>query len=451
MRRNCFPTRFPLCTLLTLILVSIAFSCTKPDLDLGSTLSTGNETGIITIDTFGIRLSTIFVDSFTTTGTGSMLTGSYVDPYLGAVSSKSFTELLYPSTLPTLTVYSVFDSLELLFESNKTFYGDTLLEQRYVVNQLTKVMDYPYTQTTFFNIDSIPVDPTVLGSTIVRINPTAGYTSQKTGDTVKIRLPDALGKQLFGLIFRGSDTLKTAATWRGFFKGLCISADDNYPGAMYGFRDSITMRMFYHDPGTTIALKTVDFPYYNKSTQFNKIDANRSGTPIAGIGPGKNEILSTASGNASYLQPATGLYVKLLFPTLGALLQYPDYLSVLRAVLTVKPVGGTYSQQFSLPPLVQLAGVDNSNAVGTPLTAAGTGGLVTDYLYGTNTAYSYDITSYIQSVIASGPQHLLQNGLALDVSSPNYNTLFSRAVIGDQFTPLVSNQISLRIYYASYY
>jgi hypothetical protein len=219
---------------------------------------------------------------------------------------------------------------------------------------------------------------------------------------------------------------------------------------MFGFRDSLVMRMHYHDPGVLTTQSMVDFPYYNKSTQFNKIDANRAGTPVAGIGPGNNEIQSAASGNFAFLQPATGLYVKMLFPTIGGLLQYPDYLSVLRAVLTVKPVGGTYSQLYPLPPLVQLATVDNSNAVGAAL-SAGTGSLVTDYLYGTNTAYNYDITSYIQSVIAKGTQSLTQNGLALDISAPNYNTLFSRAVIGNQFTPLLSNQVSLKIYYASYY
>jgi hypothetical protein len=32
-----------------------------------------------------------------------------------------------------------------------------------------------------------------------------------------------------------------------------------------------------------------------------------------------------------------------------------------------------------------------------------------------------------------------------------FNTTFNRAVIGDEYNPLKSNQISLQIYYASYY
>lgn len=436
--------------LLTLTLVTVAFSCTKPNLDLGNTISTGNGTGILTVDTFGVKLSTIYLDSFPTTGTGSLLIGRYTDPQFGAISSRTFTEFTYPSSLPAFSVNTVYDSLELIFRLNKAFYGDTLKEQRYLVNQLSKVMDFPYNQTTFFNIDSIPVDPTLLGSVQISVNPTAGFTSQKVGDSVKIRMPDVLGKQLFGLLFRGSDTVKSAATWRGFFKGLSISADQNVAGAMYGFKDTLLMRMFYHEPGTTIIQKTTDFPSFNKSTQFNKIDADRTGTAINGIDPGHKEILSTASGNASFLQPVTGIYVKMLFPTIGGLLQYPDYLSVLRAVLTVKPVGGTYSPIYSLPPQVQLASVDENNGIGGAISTAN-GSLVTDYLYGTNTAYSYDITSYIQSQITRGPQWLAQNGLALDISAPNYNTLFNRAVIGDQFTPLVSNQVSLKIFYASYY
>ncbi len=425
-------------------------SCTKPVINFGNNYSNDNATNVVTVDTFGIRLSTVFLDSFPTSGTGSMLIGRYHDPYIGTVTSRSYSEIIYPSALPTLTSLAQFDSLELIFRINKSFYGDTTKVQRYLVSQLSSVLNYPGTQLQFFNIDSIPYDPTILGSADVQINPTAGFTSQKTGDSVKIRLPDSQGKLLYNLLYNQSDTVKNATTFRGFFKGLTIYPDTTMPGAIYGFRDSMFIRLHYHEPGVVYQPLFVDFPYVNKPNQFNRITADRTGTPIQNISEQNPEIVSTATGNAAYLQPSTALYVKLLFPTLGNLLQYPDYLSVLRATLTIKPVDGTYSPIYALPPLVNLINTTQANTLGTTA-AIGTGGLVIDYLYGANTAYTYDVTSYIQQAILRGVQDNAVNGIMLTIPSPAYNTTFNRVVVGDQFSPLKVNQISLNIFYASYY
>lgn len=425
-------------------------SCTKPTINFGNNYSNDNATNVITVDTFGIRLSTVFLDSFPTSGTGSMLIGRYHDPYTGTVTSRSYSEITYPSVLPTITSLAQFDSLELIFRINKSFYGDTTKMQRYLVSQVTSVLNYPGIQLQFFNIDSIPYDPTILGSADVQINPTAGFTSQKTGDSVKIRLPDAQGLFLYNLLYDQSDTVKNAATFRGFFKGLTIYPDTTRPGAIYGFRDSMFVRLHYHEPGVVYQPLFVDFPYVNKANQFNRITADRTGTPIQNISGQNPEIVSTATGNASYLQPSTALYVKLLFPTLGNLLQYPDYLSVLRATLTIKPVDGTYSPIYALPPQINLINTTQANTLGTTA-ATGTGGLVIDYLYGANTAYNYDVTSYVQAAILRGVQDNAVNGIMLTIPAPAYNTTFNRVIVGDQFTPLRVNQISLKIFYASYY
>jgi hypothetical protein len=425
-------------------------SCSKPVINFGNNFSSDNSTNVVTVDTFGIRVSTVFLDSFPTSGTGTMLIGRYQDPFIGTVSSRSYSEIIYPNPLPTLTPLSVYDSIQLIFRLNKSFYGDTTKVQRYLVSQLTSVLNYPFIQTAFFNLDSIPADPTVLGSADVQINPTADYTSQKTGDSIKITLPNTQGEQLFGLLFNQSDTVKDAATFRGFFKGLTIYPDPTTPGGIFGFKDSLFVRLYYHEPGVITQLKFVDFPYVNKSNQFNRITFDRTGTPIQNLNEQNPELVSTVTGNASYLQPATCLYVKLLFPTIANLLQYQDYLAVLKAELTIKPVEGTYSPIYSLPPQLNLANTTQANTIGTTI-SAGTGNLVIDYLYGANTAYTYDITTYIQQTILAGVQSNANNGILLTVPSPAYNTTFNRVIVGDQFSPLKVNQISLNIYYASYY
>ncbi|MDP4130016.1 MAG: DUF4270 family protein [Bacteroidota bacterium] len=436
--------------LLAFLLIPGAFSCTKPAINFDSNFGSDNSTNVVVVDTFEIKVSTVFLDSFPTSGTGTMLIGEYQDPYLGTISSRSFSEITYPALLPTLTNLSTYDSIQLIFRISKTFYGDTTKVQRYLVSQLTGLLDYPYLQAAFYNKDSIPYDPNILGSADVQINPTAGYTSQKTGDSIKINLPDALGRDFFKLLYNHSDTVKNKQTFRGYFKGLTIYPDLSKPGAAYGFKDSMFVRLYYHEPGVVQQLKFIDFPYVNKSNQFNQISYNRTGTSIQNIGQQNNEIPSAATGNMAFLQPSTSLYVKLLFPTINRLLQYQDYLSVLKAQLVIKAVDGTYSPLLALPPQINLAMSTQANTMGSTL-SAGTGNLNVDYLYGANTSYSYDITSYIQQKILLGVEDNRQNGLFLTVPAPAYNTSFNRLVVGDQFNPFKVNQISLRIFYASYY
>ena len=54
-------------------------------------LGNGNNTpNVVTIDTFAVQVSTVFLDSFTTSGTKAQLLGRYIDPYFG---NDNFPEL----------------------------------------------------------------------------------------------------------------------------------------------------------------------------------------------------------------------------------------------------------------------------------------------------------------------------------------------------------------------
>jgi hypothetical protein len=113
-------------------------------------------------------------------------------------------------------------------------------------------------------------------------------------------------------------------------------------------------------------------------------------------------------------------------------------------------VQGTYSPIYNLPPQVNLSLTTEGNTIGAQL-PSGSGNLSIDYLYGTNTNYSYDITSYIQNALTQGAPNNAKNGLLLTTPAATFNTSFNRAVIGNAYNAQLSNQISLKIYYASYY
>ncbi|HEY4935320.1 MAG TPA: DUF4270 family protein [Puia sp.] len=450
MGRKCYLSQRSSIYLLPVLFMLAISACTKPQISFQSVYNGDNATNVVTVDTFAVQLSTVFLDSFSTSGTSAMLLGRYIDPFFGSITSQSYSDIGTPNPLPILTDFSVYDSIQLILRINKSFYGDTSNVQRFLVSQLTQVMNYPGIQTTFYNNNSIPYDPTVLGSTDVKINPTAGLTSQKKGDSIKITMPSSMGQQLFGLLYRQTDTVTNPATFRGYFKGLTVYPDPSLPGAVYGFNDSLVLRIFYHEPGVVVILKTADFHLINPTTQFNQISADRTGTPTQSLSQANIELPSRSSGNQAFFQPITSLYTKLLFPTISNLLTYQDYLAVMKAVLIIKPVQGTYSPLYNLPPIVNLSLTNQGNTIGG-LLPYGNGSLSIDYLYGTNTSYSYDITTYIQGALNQGAESNAKNGLILFAPSPAYNTTFNRIVMGDAYNAQQSNQISLKIYYASYY
>jgi len=444
-----FRNRSAICLLPFLVIIGI-FGCTKPQITFQNLGNGSNTPNVVTVDTFAVQVSTVFLDSFTTSGTRAQLLGRYIDPYFGTITSQSYTDIGTPSPLPTITNYSVYDSIQLIMRIDRSFYGDTTQVQRFLVSQLTQVMNFPGTQNAFFNNDAIPYNPTPLGSVDVRINPTAGLTTQRIGDTIKIKMPNSLGQQLFGLLYRQPDTITIPAIFRGYFKGLAVYPDTSLPGAVYGFKDTMLLRLFYHEPGVVVTQKSTDFRTVNQFSQFNQITANRTGTPTEKLNRQTPELQSTASGNEAFLQPITSLYIKLLFPTIGNLATYPDYLAIMKATLEIKPVQGTYSPIYNLPPFVNLSVTGEGNTIG-PQLPVGSGNLGIDYLYGINTNYSYDITGYIQSAIAQGAPNNAKNGLIVVTPAADFNVKFNRAVIGNSYNAQKSNQISLKIYYASYY
>jgi hypothetical protein len=122
----------------------------------------------------------------------------------------------------------------------------------------------------------------------------------------------------------------------------------------------------------------------------------------------------------------------------------------MKAELIIKPVQGTYSPTLNLPPQVNLSLTNQGNTIGATL-PYGSGNLSIDYLYGTNTSYTYDITAYIQNALTQGAVNNAKNGLMLITPATLFNTTFNRAVLGDAYNTQKSNQISLKIFYASYY
>ena len=434
--------------------------CTKPSINFSSAFATGSSTNIIVVDTFSALMSTINYDSFPTSGTGSVLVGSYRDNSFGTVSSKSYYQLAPPRVIPSITNQAGYDSLVVITRLNKYFYGDTTLPQQYLLNQLKTNLVYPGTQSTFYSNDSFPVDPNPLGSSTVYIKPTGGYTSQLRNDSLMIKMSDNLGRQLFEMLQTYSDTVTNTTIFLGFFKGLSMSAGSGGPAAIYGFKDTLVMRIFWHEPGVIATPHYVDFIMWNRALQFNHITYDRNGTPLQIFNTAQSpipgvpvEVYSDATNNAVYLQTGTALRAKFRFPYLSQLIQRQDFVSLLKAELILSPLSGSYDPLLTIPPQLQLFTTDDNNQLGIPIAAAGGsyGNYKIDYIYNANTAYSYDITSLLKRQLNDNQANAYKYAVIATIPTPLDISTFNRVIFPDRNNYNQNAKVVLKIYYASYY
>jgi hypothetical protein len=339
----------------------------------------------------------------------------------------------------------------------------------YVVNQVDTLYQLnPPLVNGFFSNSSLPVDPHILGQTgPFFIRPTAADTSpittQGVSDTVKIRLDQSLGQRLYNMIYTNSDSINNPTSFQNWFHGLCLSTDgtgSSPTGAIYGFKDSCLMRIYYRTAGV-FAQQYIDFNITQRSLAFNSIRKNYAGTPLANLrrdsgyyyGQAPPATSSKVTGNAGYIQPITGIDVKLTFPTIRSIAQRPDYIGLLRATLTVRPVPDSWSTTWRLAPQIGVYTTDQNNLLGTPVPATGisgaqTGGLVVDFFNPQNAVYTYDVTAFVKAIITNNATNADSLGLILTAPPPNNVADFRRVVVADQ-SYQVNQRTKLSVYYIS--
>jgi Domain of unknown function (DUF4270) len=424
-------------------------SCEKTPIQFGQSYVDNSFSNIVLVDTFSTQLSTVFYDSIPTTGSGTILAGNYDDPVFGKISASSFFELSPPANSQTIAANAVFDSLKLILIPNKSYYGDTTIPLQLSVYQIRNQIIFPLYQSQFYNTTDFPVNQDPLGSVNTLYYP-------NITDTLFIRLADTTGQSLFNMIVNNDYIIQSTNYFLPYFSGLKITpTGNNNMNAIFGFKDSTTMRLYYHYTDAFVENKFIDFKFYNvDNTQFNQVRDDRTGTPVAGFNSNNptltSEVPSSVTGNTVFLQYLTGFVPKIRFPSIRDLLLRIDYAQILKAQLVISPVLNSFSPTMDLPPSLLAYTTDQNDLFQSPLlspsgTGYQSGNLVEDYLYNQNTTYTYDVTSYLQQQIAIG--YYNQNGLLLSPLSPGNISSFNRAVFGDMYNP--KGSIQLKLYYVS--
>jgi uncharacterized protein DUF4270 len=429
------------------LIAGLFSSCYKKDIQVGSDLAESH-TRIITVDTVGVVLSSYVLDSFTTNNNNFSLIGNYHDSYVGKTSASTF----FQPGLPTLSEdastllpkSAVYDSLILDMRPSGYYYGDTLQPFAISVYELAQQPSIE-DKLDIYNTSNLPVISTPLATWSRNIRPSAN-------DSVIIRLPDTKGQDFFTKIQSKATQFSSQDIFLDYFKGIAIKPTNNNSAAVYGFNladSSVKLRLHYHLSLPFKQDKVIEFIITRTGAQFNRIITNRSGTPLQPATNQQREFFASNTNPFAFSQTGTGVYLKALFPTLRDVLKINEVVRLMDAQLILKPVKGTYDLYGNrLPNPLYLQTTDASNIPGGQLLDTTGQGVQLrspsiDFVYGTNTTYTFNITSYINALLNTAGT--ADNGLFILESAPGAAKQINRAVIGSRQNATYQSKLVLNL------
>jgi hypothetical protein len=268
---------------------------------------------------------------------------------------------------------------------------------------------------------------------------------------VKIKLSPSKGADFFDKLRSKATQFSSESSFLDYFRGISIQPNAASKAA-FGFNladSSVRVRLHYH---LTIPYKTdkyLDFIITRSSYQFNRIITDRTGTMLARTTAGQKEFFASASNPFAITQSGTGVYLKAKFPALRDLLKLNPVVRLMDAKLVLKPIKGSYDYGINkLPPALQLRATDASNIPGSALLDT-TGqsvqyrSPVIDDLYGINTTYTFDVTSYISALLNNSGT--AERSLFLLQDDPQSAKNISRGVFGSRQNATFQTKLVLNI------
>lgn len=428
-----------------LLLVILIASCEKVNIEFGeSTLAA--DPNITFLDNYKVDIATVKFDSFVTSSNEVLCLGYHYDSVFGVIKAGSFVQLKLPATNPLLnqTLAVTFDSLELLIKPTGAFYGDSARPLKINVYRLTQnIKDPTGSGDTYYNTTTFAYNPSTIGQQTVSLY-------GRSGSLIRIRLSDALGQELLTKFKDNNEDITTTERFMNYFKGIYINTDSVITNSLAYFSapsDSIFIRLNYHDNGLFPEKKFIDFNY-TKAKQFNHLDFRHINPEFAAFINKKTQLIpSASSGNQSYLNTGLGSSIKMTFPGILNLKELHPYIRIVKAELIIKPDAKSYAYPYQLPQTLSLYSTDENNypiapfIYGSDNTTLQNGNLVIDYLYGENTYYIYDVSSYINALVAEG--QFSKSALLLYPSISGFDTGIQRLILNDQKSSHSSVQLKL--------
>jgi hypothetical protein len=363
---------------------------------------------LVLVDTLSINVSTVVIDSITTSGKDVLLAGTYTDPRLGKIISKSYFQVAFPRSTPQED--EIFDSISLIITYSGYSRGDTAQLEKLTIKRLTEKLQLKE-QTAFYNTSHLDYEQTSLGEMVF-------YPRPSSKEKITIGLSKDFGQEIFDYLNQSQDDEFRDDEFNNFFKGLVLVPDEMTGNSIIGYMvsdTSLLVRIYSHTIDDELNTNEINLPIKNKNLQFNQISCDWSNNPAFINHRQKNEIPASETGNMSFINAGLGMFTKLSFPKMSSLIEFENC-ALVRAVLYIKPALGT---NVKLPDdqnfVIYQTGKNNGLDVlliksdGTTVQPD----LNTDELYNEETWYSFDITD---NMIAEFSDGYIDPGKALSVN-----------------------------------
>lgn len=383
-----------------LAVIFVAFGCSKEPQYI-QTVSPFDNPYLAQIDTFTAHYEIERVDSFQTSGSNQLIVGYNKDTAFGTISSASYFRLNMPSvatgTIGTIT--QGYDSLFLILKPNHAHYGDTTalinINVQRVSEDITKPLQSTSESVIFYNKDKFATEAGYLGSVTQTLRP-------NTSDTIRIKLDDALGQQLFNFYKTNAQEITTNDYFQAWFKGIRLSTDSATTNVLYGFgATTAVMRFYYHDDNGQKVAKSIDFTVASSPYQFNSIYGNTAtSTYLKNLTPGTT-LTSDQLNHNFYINSFMGIRTKITFPSVKNIEKLASFVKVVAANLELYPLLYSYDDvKYPLFPSLYMFYQNIDLSFSGPMasssgTGAQNGSLIIDRQNLNNTRYTYDVTNYI--------------------------------------------------------
>ncbi len=285
---------------LIFLLALFLFYCEDPN-EIGLELRTDSDKVGAFYTEIDLKTSVISLDSILTSSSARLLTGSYLNPDLGAITASGYSRFSYGNTKLNIPDSAVYDSIYLNLNVDYV-YGPGVSEvQTFTVHELTEeIID----TLAYFNFSDIGYNIDAIGS--------GSFLLPEDEDTLLFyKLSDDYGKTLFNAAI---DTTMIdpddVSTLHELFRGFAFLSDpaNNLLLRYNQESDESGLQLYYHKPGDTIQ-SSYEFKFFT-TANFNRIISDRTGTPLEGI---NNQPYTEfiPSDNKTYIQSGTGLIPKL--------------------------------------------------------------------------------------------------------------------------------------------
>jgi hypothetical protein len=392
---------------------------------------------LVMVDTLSINVSTVVMDSIVTSGEELLLAGTYNDPRLGKITSKSYFQVGFPRTTPKKD--DIYDSISLIITYDGYSHGDTLQLQKLMVKRLTEKLQFKE-QNSFYNTTHLDYDETSLGELVFSPRP----SSKKK---IEIGLNKDFGQEIFDYLNQAQDDEFKDDEFNTFFKGLVLVPDEMTGNSVIGYMTSDTsvlVKIYTHTIDNELETNQINLPFINKNLQFNQISCDWINNPVFTDHRQKTEIPSSETGNMSFINAGLGMYTKLSFPTMASMIEFENC-ALVRAVLYIKPALGTNVELPDASDFVIYQTSKNNVLEALLYKADGTvvqPVLSTDELYNEETWYSFDITDHLIAEFYDG---YVDPGKALSItfSSSYISNSLDQLLVGGNESKIIEPKLEL--------